>query len=111
MTAFVVVLAQSIAFSAEEQFVYDAHGKHDPFNPLVTPTGSVQIYDADLTASDMTLEGILEDPDGNSAAIINGKILKIGEQIGPYLIQSIGSDHVIILKDGEGFTLNIKKGG
>lgn len=105
----VVILALPVW--AEDVFVYDPHGKHDPFNPLVTTTGSVQIYDTDLTVADMTLEGILEDPGGNSAAIINGKIVKIGELIGPYQVQSIANDHVILLKDGEGLTLNIKKGG
>lgn len=105
-----IVLAQLKVFS-EDVFVYDPHGKHDPFNPLVTSTGSVQIYDSDLTVADMTLEGILEDPGGNSAAIINGKILKVGDQIGAFQVQSILSDHVILLKDAEGFTLNIKKGG
>ncbi len=105
-----MIMARCVTF-AEDVFVYDAHSKHDPFNPLVTSTGSVQLYDADLTVADMTLEGILEDPGGNSAAIVNGKILKIGDQIGPYQIQTITSDHVILLKDGEGFTLNIKKGG
>lgn len=96
---------------AEDVFVYDAHGKHDPFNALVTTSGSVQIYDSDLTVGDMTLEGVLEDPGGNSAAIINGKIIKVGDLLGPYQVQSIASDHVVLLKDGEGFTLNIKKGG
>ena len=104
-----LVMVHSRVFG-EDVFAYDPHSKHDPFNPLVTVTGSVQIYDADLTVADMTLEGILEDPGGNSAAIVNGKILKIGDQIGPYQIQTITNDHVILLKDGEGFTLNIKKG-
>ena len=107
----VMMVVYCLNLSAEVVFVYAPHNKHDPFNPLVTKTGSVQIYEADLTVSDMTLEGIMEDPGGNSAAIINGKIVKIGDQIGPYQVQSVINDHVILLKDGEGFTLNIKKGG
>ncbi len=110
-----IIVAMMILYTmvtfAEDVFVYDPHDKHDPFNPLVTSTGSVQIYDSDLTVSDMTLEGILEDPGGNSAVIINGKVLKVGDPIGAYQVQSVASDHVILLKDGQGFTLNIKKGG
>ena len=97
--------------SNPEGFVYDDHGKRDPFGALVTSTGAVVAYDSDLSVADLSLEGMLSDPQGNSAAIINGKIVKVSDKIGPYEVESIGADHVDLLKDGQQFLLKLKKGG
>ena len=104
-------LMASLRANAADQFVYDAHNKRDPFNPLVTSTGAMVAYDPNLSFGDMSLEGVLVDPQGNSAAIINGKIVKKADHVGPYEVDSIAPDHVELLKDGERFTLKLKRGG
>jgi len=92
-------------------FVYDSHGKRDPFGPMVSSAGVVLVYDSDLTAADMALEGILADKEGKNLAIISGKVVKAGEQIGPWQVETIAADHVDLVKDGERVALKLKKGG
>ncbi len=92
-------------------FVYDDHGRRDPFVPQVSAAGAVMTYEADLTAGDMVLEGIVADTRGNNVAIINGKIVKTGDMIGSYAVAAVRLDNVELVKDGEQFTVKLKKGG
>ncbi len=96
---------------AKETFVYDDHGKRDPFVPLVSSAGMVVTYDQDLSVNDLVLEGIVSDASGNNAAIVNGKVVKPHDQIGPYVVDVIAVDHVEFLKGTEKFTLRLKRGG
>ena len=89
--------------------MYDDHGKRDPFVPLVSAAGMVVTYDEDLSVNDLSLEGIVADASGNNAAIVNGKVVRVHEQIGPYLVDTIAVDHVIFLKGTEKFILRIKR--
>lgn len=95
---------------AQGDFVYNDHGKRDPFVPLVTSAGMVVTYDEDLSVNDLNLEGIVADASGNNAAIVNGKVVKAHDQIGPYIVDSIAVDHVEFLKGSERFMLKLKKG-
>lgn len=61
-------------------FKYDGKGKRDPFVPIFS--GESKAYntlESIEAPEDLMLEGILWDPRGSSAAIINGSILKEGE--------------------------------
>ena len=98
-------------YADNKPFVYDKHGKRDPFGPLVSSSGALITYDSDITATDMILEGIVADAEGNNLAIINGKIVKIGNQMGAYTIETIYADHVDLVKGTERQTLKLKKGG
>ena len=111
--AFFVVLSAVtvLAWAEQENFVYDDHGKRDPFKPLVSSAGTVLAYDADMTAADMHLEGVLSDAQGNNLAIINGKVVKIADPIGPWRVEAVGADHVDLAKDGQKVVLKLKKGG
>jgi hypothetical protein len=57
----------------------------------------------------LDLEGIVADPSGNNVALINGKIIKINDQIGPYLVNAITLDHIEFLKGTEKFIVRLKK--
>ncbi len=92
-------------------FVYDDHGRRDPFVPQVSAAGAVITYEADLTAGDMVLEGIVADAQGNNVAVINGKIVKQGDMIGLFAVAAVRLDNVELVKDGEQFTVKLKKGG
>ncbi|MBI3601706.1 MAG: hypothetical protein HY209_02270 [Candidatus Omnitrophica bacterium] len=106
-----LVMATAV-YADEKAFVYNEHGKHDPFWPLVSPSGTRITYDDEvLTATDMMLEGIVTDSQGNNVAIINGKIVKAKDQIGSYAIETIANDHVDLVKGQERLTLKLKKGG
>jgi len=95
---------------AQEDFVYDDHGKRDPFVPLVSSAGMIVTYDEDLAVNDLILEGIAADAGGNNAAIVNGKVVKTHDQIGPYVVDAIFVDHVEFLKGNQRFILKLKKG-
>lgn len=107
----VLLLSFTSSAYAQDGFVYDDHGKRDPFVPLVSATGMVVTYDEDLTVNDLVLEGIVADASGNNAAIVNGKVVKVHDQIGPYTVDVIAVDHVEFLKGTERFILKLKKGG
>ena len=91
--------------------MYDDHGRRDPFVPLVSSAGMVVTYDEDLAVNDLVLEGIAADASGNNAAIVNGKFVKVHDQIGPYVVETIAIDHVEFLKGNERFVLKLKKVG
>jgi len=91
--------------------VYDDHGKRDPFVPLVSSAGMVVTYDEDLSVNDLVLEGIVADASGNNAALVNGKVVKVRDHIGLYVVDVIAVDHVEFLKGTEKFILKLKRGG
>jgi len=94
---------------AQEAFVYNEHGKRDPFVPLVSSTGMVVTYDEDLSVNDLSLEGIVADDSGDNVAIVNGKMVKTHDQVGPYIVDVIAIDHVEFLKGDQRFILKLKK--
>ena len=108
---FALIFLSANLLYAQDNFVYDDHGKRDPFVPLVSSAGMVVTYDEDLTVNDLVLEGIMADASGNNLAIVNGKVVKLHDQIGPYVVDSIAVDHVEFLKGTERFSLKLKKAG
>ena len=106
---FMVVLLFPVSLQAEEDFVYDDHGKRDPFWSLVSPNGAIMNYDSDLQISDLILEGIISGPDGRNLAIINSNIVKTQDRIGFFIVEKIEQDKVVLVKGQESFTLKIKK--
>ena len=105
----VLLLLSANSVYAQGAYVYDDHGKRDPFVPLVSSAGMVVTYDEDLSVNDLVLEGIVADASGNNAAIVNGKVVKAHDQIGPYVVDVIAVDHVEFLKGTDRFILKLKK--
>jgi hypothetical protein len=91
-------------------FIYNEHGKRDPFGPLVSQSGALISYDIDSAPSDMTLEGIVLDAKGNNLAILNGKIVKVGDKSGTAVVAAIFNDHIDLIKGQEHITVKLKKG-
>jgi hypothetical protein len=106
---FLLLIISANLVYAQEPFVYDEHGKRDPFVPLVSSAGIVVTYDEDLAVNDLVLEGIVADASGNNVAIVNGKVVKAHDKIGPYVVDVIAVDHVEFLKGTERFSLRIKR--
>ena len=106
----ILLAVVSVAWAEEEaSFVYDDHGRRDPFWRLVSPSGAVLNYDSDLLISDMVLEGIIADPSGKSVAIINSMVVKPNDKIGLFVVSEIEQDKVILNKGEESFVLKLKK--
>ena len=90
---------------------YDDRGKRDPFWPLISASGTIINYGDDITPSDMVLEGIMSDGGGKYTAIINGNIVKPGDNVGTFAIERIEPNTVYFAKGSEKFELNLKNGG
>ena len=95
---------------AQQHFVYQDKGKRDPFAPLLDVDGNMVLYDNELILTDLTLEGVMvgANPEAN-IAIINGRIFKIRERIGPFQVETILKDRVVLRKDQETVQLKLKK--
>ena len=110
ISTLILLVMVSVACAEElVPFVYDDHGKRDPFWRLVSPSGAVLNYDSDLLITDMVLEGIIADPSGKSVAIINSMVVKPNDKIGLFVVSEIEQDKVILNKGEESFVLKLKK--
>ena len=105
----VLIFFFSNSVYAQEAFVYNDHGKRDPLTPLVSSDGRVVTYDEDLSVNDLVLEGVVVDASGRNVAIVNGKIVKVHDRIGSYVVETIAFGHVEFLKGTERFILKIKR--
>lgn len=85
---------------AEEAIVYDAHAKRDPFVPLVTLTSrdSTGLLGIE-SGEDIKMEGIVYDPKG-SVVIVNGSVMKEGEESGNLKVVSIKPAGVLFSING-----------
>ena len=97
-----MILASGSIVSAAEQEVYDAHGNRDPFVPLVTSTmrsSSSGLLGVD-NADDLSIEGVVYDPAHGSIVIVNGAILKEGEELGSVKVLEIKPEGAKVLVNG-----------
>jgi len=95
--------------SVEVEFVYDDHDLRDPFWRLISPAGVILTHENDLTFADLELEGILAEAGGQNLAIINGRVLKAGENLGSFTVQNVTSEAVMLLRGKDIFMLKLKK--
>ena len=99
---FGMILASSSFTLASEQKMYDAHGRRDPFVPLVTTTmrsassGLLSVENVD----DLSVEGVVYDPAHGSVVIVNGAILKEGEGLGNVKVLEIKPEGAKFLING-----------
>ena len=102
-------LVSAADLAPDSNFVYDDHGKRDPLWTLLGHRGAIVNYDNDIQAIDMVLEGIMAEPTGDSVAIINVSILKVGDKVGFFIVKEIQNNAVVMQKGQEIFTLKLKK--
>jgi hypothetical protein len=85
---------------------YQPKGKRDPFVALVTPDG-MRVYPPGLdeevstAVSDLSLQGILYEPNAQSLVIINGEVLEEQEELDGIKILKIEPTSVTVLVDGK----------
>lgn len=101
-------------FASEDKFVYNSHNKRDPFVPLIG-------IDAEIDAEEVTngtqhieytainLEGIVYDPVYGSKVIINGQILKAGDEGNGFKVEQILPDRIIVNILGERKIVNLRE--
>lgn len=94
----------SIAIAGE--FRYDSHGKRDPF--LIASKARTIVAEDDGYMTHLKLEGVVVDPKGNSIAIVNGEMLKEGDQIGESIVvKRISNQGVEFENNGKSFSVPI----
>ncbi len=106
---FILSFTFCVSCYAQEQFVYDAKGKRDPFIPLVTSDGRLLNLDTQQAKGALSLEGIIYDENGVSYAIVNGAVVKIGDAVDDNQVLKIEKNKVIFIKGGNPFELRLKE--
>lgn len=116
MNQFVLLLISLIFLCsfvcAQEQggdsFIYDDKGKRDPFLPLVDEGGRY-LLDSELPYSfgELKVTGILWDSEGKSSALINNKVVAIGESISGFMVKDISKDSVTVSKGGKEYIIRL----
>ena len=91
---------------------YLPKGKRDPFVPLLTPEGQ-RIHppgeeEPVAGRAAVTLQGIVFDPQAESYAVINGRIVREQEEIDGMKILKIEPDGVTVLVDGTPRTIPLR---
>ena len=100
-----VVVSDSLAGGTEEKdgFVYDSKGKKDPFlpsQPLWTPARTA------TRLKESTLDGIVWDQ-ANSIAILEGKVLKVGDSYLGARVEKIEKDQAVFSVGEEKITVGV----
>lgn len=100
ISAFGIIICESDVRAGEDIF-YNAHGRRDPFIPLVTQAARTSSGLAGVeTAEEVTIEGVVYDPEHGSVVVINGSVLKEGEESGSVKVLRIRSDGAWFLING-----------
>lgn len=92
----------------EEKYSYKYHGKRDPFLPLISPSGYLLNLEPEENSA-LLLEGILYDPEGDSIAIINGELIRVGEAIAGSVLTSIKPNKITVIKDNEKIEIELRR--
>ncbi len=107
-----VMLTGIVSCFAQDELIYDAKGRRNPFIPLVTSDG--RILKLDNIGEDqkgLSLDGIAFDKNGISYALVNGEIVNIGDTVNGYTVLKIETERVTFIKDGELLQLELNKEG
>ncbi len=87
--------------TADQKVGYDAHGRRDPFVPLVTLASKAAAgLTAVESAEDLTIEGVVYDPKRGSIVVVNGSVMKEGEELGNVKVLEIKSNGAWFLVSG-----------
>jgi len=91
---------------------YNSRGKRDPFVPLVTSDGR-RIHPPGLDEAEevsvagLSLQGIVFDQKTESVAVINGRIVREGEEVDGMKVLKIRPTSVTMLVEGQPHTLRL----
>ncbi|MFC1704605.1 hypothetical protein ACFL1E_07500 [Candidatus Omnitrophota bacterium] len=94
---------------ADEIFIYDSKNNRDPFVPLVTSEGYSINFEPLHQAGNIKLEGITYDAKAASFAIINGQVMKVGDEIGTFEILEIDADGITVSHEDKKMRVNLRK--
>lgn len=96
------------ASDKDQKYNYTPHGRRDPFIPLVSPSGYLLEVERDEDSA-LSLEGIMYDPKGDSMAIINGELVRVGEAVGGAVLTRIEPTRVVVIKDNQTLEIELRR--
>ncbi len=97
----VIVILSSCIVATAAEFTYDDHGTRDPLLPLVDERGrKVGGLRGVSSLGDLVLEGIAWDKHSTAVAIMNGEIVRVGDDLDGLLVEEIHRNRVVV-KQGE----------
>jgi len=106
---FLLLITMAPGVLAEEQkYSYKFQNKRDPFVPLVSSAGYLLNLEPEDNSA-LKLDGIMYDPHGDSIAIINGSLVRVGETIGDAVLSSIEQNKVIVIKDNQKVDIELRR--
>lgn len=87
------IMTDVFVFAEARKPSYEAGGKRDPFVSLIASmtTESSGLLGVE-TAEDLTVEGVAYDPKEGSMVIVNGVMLREGEEVGAVRVLEVKSD-------------------
>lgn len=91
-------------FLFAEEFIYDSHGKKDPFSPPVIK--AVEKAGTEVLTG-VRLEGIIWD-ERNPVAVINDKVVSVGDEISGAKIVEIRQNEVIFDVNGQLISVKLR---
>jgi hypothetical protein len=97
-----------VAQESSGTIAFKGEAKRDPFIPLITSTGYLLNLEPEKNAS-LNLEGIMFDPKGDSIAIVNGEIVRVGDEVNGAVVVRIEPDRVSILKENKTSDLALRR--
>jgi hypothetical protein len=103
-----VLLAMTAVFPtafAADDFRYDNHGRRDPF----VSSALILVPERQMDVGELRLEGIILDPTASSYVIVNGQIVREGESLAGYALESIKANQAVFTKAGQRFELILRK--
>ncbi|TRZ96165.1 hypothetical protein D4R78_01550 [bacterium] len=104
-----ILLALPLSLPAKELAGYDAKSRRDPFIPLVTSDGRLLNLETKADSSSLNLEGIIYDSDDLSYAVVNGEVVKVGDEVNGYDVLKIEKNKVIFIKDSQPMEIELKE--
>ena len=98
---------------AQGDFIYQSKGKRNPFIPLVGKDGRLMRLDKEQErgASDLLVDGIIYDKQGVSFALVNDRVVGVGDYAGDYRVLKIQDDKITFLKGDQLKEVPINKEG
>ncbi len=113
ISIFIAAVAVLVPLEANaESLQYDAHGRRDPFVPLVGAEKPSMTKLSEITSvEDMKLEGIVSGAKGEMAAMMNGEIIKVNDKIGDIVVKSITGAGVTLTVGGKEYKLKLPEEG
>ncbi len=99
----------NICSAASEEFMYNAKDRRDPFIPLIGEGVNVKSDKPSISIDSLKLEGVVVDPKQGSFIMVDGEVYGVGELVGPYKVEKIEENRVVLKYNKERYELKLEE--